>query len=124
MREYLHQREGQVQEPAGVRMLNSKLAPLTCSALLLTIMSAAPGWAQWCSEPSAPSCLIFGDPDEWCRLSVERYIRDEREFRQCIIDETNRKIDEAKAKTAESEVRVQRVVSRWNCYASGSTFCP
>lgn len=97
---------------------------LAIYALAVSVtMTGSPSWAQWCSEPSKPSCLLFGEPDSFCETSVRRYLDSERDFRQCVIDEANRKIDEAKRQREESIERANRVVRQWNCYASGEKYC-
>lgn len=78
--------------------------------------SAASVSAQWCTEPSKPSCLGLGSPDDLCRIEVEKYLSREREFRDCLVDETNQRIEESKQ-------RSRRVVEQWNCYAKGKAFC-
>ncbi len=72
--------------------------------------------AQWCSEPSKPFCLGFGPPDDMCRFSVEQYVRQERDFRQCVVDEANMRVEE-------SRTRSNKIIELWNCYAKGSTYC-
>ncbi|MEK7994371.1 MAG: hypothetical protein AAB403_11260 [Planctomycetota bacterium] len=114
MREHLHQRQEQVQEPAGVRVLARHC--LLLAAGLSALSYANPVSAQWCSEPSKPFCLGFGTPDDMCRISVEQYLRQEKDFRQCVVDEANAKVEE-------SRNRANRIVEQWNCYARGSSFC-
>src|SRR6266404_6350217 len=104
-----------MQERAGVRMLASRVITLWGCALGLGLLTARPSLAQWCSEPSQPFCLGIGQPDDVCRLTVEQYLRQERDFRQCVADEANAKVEE-------SRTRANKVVERWNCYAAGSSF--
>ena len=77
---------------------------------------ATPAWAYWCSEPSEPSCMMYGKPDSYCEHEVRRYVNEERDYRQCVKDDANQKIDE-------SVERANRIVQRWNCHASGSSYC-
>lgn len=77
---------------------------------------AAPAGAQWCSEPSKPFCLDMGQTDDWCRSEVEQFLTREKEFRECLVDDANRRIEESKR-------RARQAVEKWNCYAKGSSFC-
>jgi hypothetical protein len=112
LREHLHQRQEQVQKRAGLRMLGRAFATVALSSL--AFIPAAD--AQWCSEPSKPSCLDIGQPDSWCRDEVEQYLAREKQFRDCLVDEANQRIEESKR-------RARQVVERWNCYAEGNSFC-
>lgn len=60
--------------------------------------------------------MDFGTPDSWCEMEVRTYLDRERDFRQCVKDEASQKIND-------SVERANRVVERWNCYASGSKYC-
>lgn len=64
---------------------------------------------DYCSEPSRPSCLSFGDPDEYCRSSVKRYLNELNEWAECV------------ARAAEEEAAA--VVKKWNCKAEGNSYC-
>jgi hypothetical protein len=110
--EYLHQRQEQVQERAGLRMLGRAVATLA----LAFVTSISPVSARWCIEPSKPFCLDIGQPDDWCRSEVEQFLAREKEFRDCLVDEANQRIEESKR-------RSKQVVEKWNCYAKGNSFC-
>lgn len=110
--EHLHQREGQLQKPAESRVLGRVFASLT----LAFGVSISPAVAQWCSEPSKPFCLDLGQPDDWCRSEVEQYLVREREFRECLVDDANRRMEESKR-------RARQTIEKWNCYAKGNSFC-
>jgi hypothetical protein len=88
----------------------------TFLATLILVACVQTAFASWCTEPSKPWCLDVGQPDSYCRYEVEAYVTKERDFRSCIVDEANTKIEESKT-------RVNKVVDRWNCYARGEKFC-
>ena len=66
-----------------------------------------------CFEPTEPSCVNFGFNSQgdfdYCKLQVKRYLQDLEEYRQCVINET-----------AEA---AQKVIRKFNCYASGERVC-
>lgn len=72
----------------------------------------------YCSEPSEPSCLRYGSgfssqsEFDSCKWEVERYLRNARDYQQCLQNE----IDEA-ARAA------KRAVEKFNCYAEDRTVC-
>jgi hypothetical protein len=101
-----------MQERAGLRMLSRAFALLA----LAIVTSISPAGAQWCSEPSKPFCLDMGQTDDWCRSEVEQFLAREKEFRDCLVDEANQRIEESKR-------RSKLVVEKWNCYAKGNSFC-
>ncbi len=83
---------------------------------LIFVSSVSPAGAQWCSEPSKPFCLEMGQTDDWCRGEVEQFLTREKEFRDCLVDDANRRIEESKR-------RARQAVEKWNCYAKGNSFC-
>lgn len=70
---------------------------------------AAPSAHAYCGEPSAPTCLSFGDIDEWCERSVRSYLDDLSTYAQCVVRE---------AETAQRDT-----VRKWNCRVKGNSYC-
>ncbi len=99
----------------------------------------------FCSEPSEPSCLMFGIDSksefDYCKMDVESYISDVESFLECLNSEAEDKLSEIEdlkskindlveeihsIRSAQDEARdeANRVIERFNCYARGDSFCP
>lgn len=77
----------------------------------------------YCSKPSEPHCLdmLSLNRDEFsfsmCRSEVERYLQDVNDYVACVYDE-------AAQEESEQTRKANDAISRFNCYAQGSDFCP
>jgi hypothetical protein len=86
---------------------------------VITILGVLPATAsRYCSEPSTPFCLSMlgmGHDNltfQMCRSSMESYKREVEEYKSCLFDEGKDAIDD-----------YNKAVRKFNCYASGQTFC-
>jgi hypothetical protein len=78
--------------------------------VLVAAVATMPAQATaFCSEPQPPSCLSFGDVDEFCRQQVENYLREVAAHAQCVVD--------ADQKDREAAIR------KWNCRIKGNSYC-
>lgn len=82
------------------------------AALLLSGISPASAFG-YCNEPRQPSCLSFGEPDDFCRRAVQSYLKDGESYIDCLDRKQDETIDQMNA-----------AVRKFNCKASGQTFCP
>lgn len=90
------------------------------AVILAALLAATPASAQmFCSPPPQPYCIdtLGFSRDEFafqsCRMDVERFQRQVREFVQCLDDERERAIRD-----------LNRAIERFNCHARGESFCP
>ena len=70
---------------------------------------AFPAYADWCTEPSEPSCLAYGDIDDFCRNEVDEYIRQPKAHAECVSEDDRKKINAA--------------IEKWNCRVKGHDTC-
>lgn len=83
---------------------------LTKWILLVTAVAAMPAQATaFCSEPQPPSCLSFGDVNEFCRQQVENYLREVAAHANCVIEADQKDRDDA--------------IRKWNCRIKGNSYC-
>jgi len=80
-----------------------------CIIVALVIATSAHAGIGFCSEPSEPNCLNFGDIDEFCRSQVEQYLREIAKHMDCIL-ENDRKSQ-------------QIAINKWNCRIKGNSYC-
>jgi hypothetical protein len=77
--------------------------------LVAALAASPPARANYCSEPSAPSCLSYGDINQFCRQQVDDYLRAIAAHSQCVIDSDQKLTDET--------------IRKWNCRAAGHDIC-
>jgi hypothetical protein len=90
------------------------------AAIVAALLAAGPATAQmFCSPPREPSCIetLRWSRDEFafqlCRMEVEAFRREVRDYLRCLADEGNRAIRD-----------LDRAIDRFNCHARGGSFCP
>jgi hypothetical protein len=76
--------------------------------LLGAIAGQAPA-ASFCSEPTPPGCLSYGDVDDYCQMQVKQYLQELDTHTQCVA-------------TADAEA-AKEAVRKWNCRAKGHDNC-
>lgn len=100
----------------------SFLASLLTVAATVFPLNDAHAQYGYCSEPSEPSCLdMLGiSRDEFsfqlCPSEVESYVDDVKRYIDCLVMEV-------KSTRAKQNRKVDDVIERFNCYASGNDFC-
>ncbi|MCW5745830.1 MAG: hypothetical protein KIT36_06490 [Alphaproteobacteria bacterium] len=72
--------------------------------------------AHACIAPREPFCLQIGQPDQWCAAEVRRYLKDERDYQECVARQ-------AEHDMADSVARARKVVEKWNCRVAGQSLC-
>lgn len=89
------------------------------AALSAGMVAFVPAAAQalWCSEPSQPYCIDDYDgftrtEFDSCRYDVEAYLRDVRQYVECLQEEQQKVSGEA-----------DEVIENFNCLASGESYC-
>lgn len=102
-------------------MSTRRLWTLTATAALFFWAGSASSEYVLCTKPSEPYCVSsYGDFDEWsfrqCRMEVEHYMRELKDFRECITREVQRLDMEAVQEANET-------IDRFNCKARGESFC-
>lgn len=89
--------------------------------LLLGLLGPADAEAAFCSKPQEPWCVregVFSDRDrrDWfdrCRPEIRRFVDEVESYQDCLA---------AAARQAAEEAR--SAIRRFNCQASGASFCP
>ena len=92
-------------------------------AFFFVLMVNSPQSAYaYCSEPSEPSCLdtlgLMQD-EMWfnmCRSEVASYVSDVEDYIGC-------RIREVKSEQTDLTQKANEAIERFNCYASGNSFC-
>ena len=91
---------------------------------------------EYCMMPPAePVCLITGfNGDEYmfraCKYDVERYLEELQEWINCnnrnaemFAREARKAENEAISVAADTRRKADEVVAKFNCYASGNSYC-
>lgn len=69
----------------------------------------------YCSEPSEPYCVSsrYTYEDDYrfksCKRNVENYLQELAEYAQCVANEAQK--------------NAQETIKKFNCYASGKSYC-
>jgi hypothetical protein len=90
-----------------------RLMAAIAACLVLCVPASALAAYGYCSKPSQPGCLIYGDPDEFCRSSVKRFLDELAEWADCV----------AKQARDEANEEAEAAVKKWNCRADGNSYC-
>ena len=81
--------------------------------VLAILLASQAGLFAFCIEPSMPYCVdSFGDFDDdydfqTCKGGLESYLKDSNDYLQCIATKT----------------KAKEVISKFNCKASGESYC-
>lgn len=98
---------------------------LKIAMVLAAFMSAtAPARAgmNFCTEPTEPYCLsslslnLTDMSFNTCKMQVKTYLSEIDEYKECLVRDAKLKISE---KTDEANA----VIRKFNCIASGQSFC-
>jgi|GEM_PF-2383748 len=92
--------------------------------LAVTMSVAAPAHAgmNFCTEPTEPYCLSSLSLNltelsfNTCKMQVKTYVSEIEEYKECLVRDAKMKISE---KTDEANA----VIRKFNCIASGQSFC-
>jgi hypothetical protein len=100
--------------------MTTKIALLLAGALSVTAPARAD--MNFCTEPTEPYCLsslslnLTDMSFNTCKMQVKTYLSEVDEYKECLVRDT-------KLKVSQQTVEANKVISKFNCIASGQSFC-